>query len=115
MVIQAYEGLLTYLLLRILHPAHAHLAPPLHAYWISVWRRGCVCLAGRVLRMLNKFISGKQTKKNKQNKRKREERKKGKGNTCVFFLTSSLASADLTEKKPKINKNNLTLLKLSLG
>ncbi len=67
------------------------------------------------LRMLNKFISGKQMKKNKQNKRKREERKKGKGNTCVFFLTSSLASADLTEKKPKINENNLTLLKLSLG
>lgn len=40
--------LLTYLLLRILHPAHAHLAPPLHAHWISMWRRRSVRLAGRV-------------------------------------------------------------------
>lgn len=37
-----------YLLLRILHPAHGHLAPPLHVHWISVWRRRRVCLAGRV-------------------------------------------------------------------
>lgn len=38
-------SLLTYLLLRILHPAHAHLAPPLHAHWVSVWWRWSVRLA----------------------------------------------------------------------
>lgn len=41
-------GLLTYLLLRVLHPAYAHLAPPLHAHWVSMWRGWCVCLARRV-------------------------------------------------------------------
>lgn len=38
----------TYLLLRVLHPAHGHLPPSLYAHWVSVRRGGRVRLAGRV-------------------------------------------------------------------